>query len=319
MMTMKTEIRQKLQEVRQQHRPRAVRFWHVPTFQDRSATLHMFTQDIHAMVMPPKGGSQREIEIGISGSEKGKARVLLLLASIAHHERYHEDEAISDVVQTIANYLATFGEVVFEIVRDENREALALSAFTPDSVRNAAVGWVQWIPPRERQHMEEPERFLFFRRTEVFAVSLPRSLGGRAAHRRTLKKLARFESIGPKFLQADIEKGKWQAGVEIGDYHRKKRSFDYILTNRWGWNGRDASLQYVTEFYQIWRWLRFQNALAILREHVVQQLNLFFLAENIEARITLAGIPTQNDMSSCKSRLLKGKMGFKDVYEALRL
>jgi hypothetical protein len=317
-MTMKTRIRQKLQELRQRYRPRSVRFWHVPS-QDRSVTTHMFVQDIHAMVMPHKRVSEREIRIEMDGSDDGKDRALLLLASMANSEHYHEEDAITDVVETIAQYLATFGEVVFEVIRSENGEAVEVSAFAPDSVYSAAVGWVQWIPPREREHLKEPKRFLFFQHSEVFAILLPRSLGGPRAHKRTLRKLARFESIGPRFLQDDIAEGKWQAGVEIADYHRKKRIFDYILTNKWGWNRRDSSLQYMTEFYQIWRWVRFQSALATLREHIVQRLNDFFVAENIEARITLAGIPTQSDMTSCKSRFLKGEMGIKDVYNMLRL
>ena len=124
--------------------------------------------------------------------------------------------------------------------------------------------------------------------------------------------------MAPRFLQEDIAAGKWQRGIEIGDYHRNKRVLDYTLTNKWGWNRRDTTLQYVTEFYQIWRWLRFQNALAVPREHIVEQLNAFLLAENLESRIKLSGVSTQSDIVSCEARILRGEGGIKDVYEALR-
>jgi hypothetical protein len=166
--------------------------------------------------------------------------------------------------------------------------------------------------------MRDAKRFVFFPRKDIFAISLPKSLGG-FNHRKTLERLSRFEGVGPKFLQIDMEQGKWPEGIEIKDYHRRKRSFDYILTNRWGWNARDTSLQYVTEFYQVLRWLRFQKALATVREHIVGQLNCFFLTENIEVKIALEGIPTQSDIESCSLRLVAGDVGFKDVYEALRL
>jgi hypothetical protein len=312
--------RQKLQAIRRDYKPRGVRFWRGPSQEERSATLHMFTQDIAVSLMPRAAWSRRrEIRVKIDGSEEGTDRALLLLESFSGDNHYDVEGIVASAVDTIAQYLAAWGEVVFEVLRNESGEAVALSAFTPDSVRSVGLGWLQWIPAREREHMKKPKRALFFPRASVFTIAVPRSLGGRGGHRRLVKRLIKFDSLGPRFVQTDLEAGKWPAEVEFGNYHRSKRILDYILTNRWGWNARDSSLQYVTEFYQVWRWLRFQKALSILRQHVLQELNSFLSAELVGATIVVEGVPETKAIALCESDLSTGQLGFKEVYDALGL
>ncbi len=312
--------RQRLQAIRRDFKPRGVRFWRGPSQEERSATLHMFTQDIAVSLMPRAAWSRRRaIRVTINGSEEGTDRALLLLESLSGDNHYEVEDTVASAVDRIAQYLAAWGEVVLEVLRNESGEAVAFSAFTPDSVHSVGLGWLQWIPAEEREHMKQPKRALFFPRSSVFRITVPRPLGGRGGHRRLVKRLIKFDSLGPKFVQTDLEAGKWPAEVEFGSYHRSKRILDYILTNRWGWNARDTSLQYVTEFYQVWRWLRFQKALSILRQHVLHELNSFFSAERIGATIVVEGVPEAKAIALCESDLLAGRLGFKEVYGAFGL
>ena len=316
---MNRKTREQLEGVRRTFRPRNVRFWHTTDYEDRSATLDMFTEDLHLGLMPHKGRPQRQVELGLNGSETDKERAMLLLASISRDDYYDDCDTIVDAVETIAHYLSEYGEVVFEIVRDENAQAVGLSPFTPDSVRYVGVGWVQLIPVREREHLDRPKRMMWFRTQEVFAIRMAGELGGHRGLRRLLKRLVRFESFGPKFVQGDIEAGKWPAEVEFGDYHRQKQVLDYTITNQWGWNGRDASLEYQTEFYQVWRWLRFQKTKAILRHCILRRLNQFLADEQVNVTVFLRGLPTIDEMQSYEFRLLQGEIGFKEVYDGINL
>jgi hypothetical protein len=269
--------------------------------------------------MPHKGWSKRQAELGLSGVETEKARAILLLASISQHDHYDEYDTIVDAFETIASYLAEYGEVVFEILRDETGKAVGLSSFTPDSVRFIGIGWIQLISAQERQHLESPRRMVWFRTQDIFAIRMDRKLGGRRGYRRLLKRLVQFEGFGPRFVQADIEAGKWPVGVEFGNYHRQKQVLDYAITNPWGWNGRDSSLDYQTEFYQVWRWLRFQRSKSILREHIRGRINQLFTKERIGSTVFLNGLPTVDEIQSCGSKLLEGAVGFKEVYDAVNL
>jgi len=194
---------------------------------------------------------------------------------------------------------------------------VGLSPFTPDSMRHIGIGWIQLIPRREREHLERRLQFVWFKKQDVFTVRMPAELGGRWGYRRILRKLLQFESFGPKFAQADISQGKWPAEVEFGDYHRQKQVLDYTITNTWGWNGRDMSLDFQTEYYLVWRWLRFQRSKIALREHIIRALNQFFAKEGLNSEIFITGMPTLQQSNELETRLFAGEIGFQEVLDQI--
>ena len=56
-----------------------------------------------------------------------------------------------------------------------------------------------------------------------------------------------------------------------------------------GLESTDSTSNYDDEFFYFFRSLRFRWALAVLRDHIVKEMNKFLLKQNVKAEIQLAG------------------------------
>jgi hypothetical protein len=84
----------------------------------------------------------------------------------------------------------------------------------------------------------------------------------------------------------------------------------YRATRIWGWDTRDWSSQYVTEYYQFYRRLTFRWSIEILRRHVIQEINRLLFRLEIEASIAIEGLPTPASILDARERMAKGEIDF---------
>ena len=282
-----------------------------------NANIHMFVEDVQLTVMPIGGRSHfaSDFSAEIRGSCECENNAIVLLESLAGHDRHDPTELLSDVIGRIAQELARSGRAVHEIVRDKDTgKACVLRGFTSQRLFHVFGRYIQMIPKADRKLWKKscviiPEK-------DIWEIVMPRVLGGYRGHRAMLRQLARFQHIGPSFLMQELNRQGWPVDYDVQRYTRETEFFESKITSLWGWNRRDYGDRNWTEFYLFYRILQFRWAQACLREHIVDELNRLFRRSDIEAKIVVKGLPTASDILAVRQRMLDGDISFKDASDA---
>ena len=281
--------------------------------------VHMFTEDVHLGVMPIGGWrlGDREFRVVFKGTEKARDRAEILLSSLARYGSDDPARLICDVVNEIALYLAWRGRAVYELVTDEMKGKgdceISLHDFTSERLIQVPGFYVQRVPRPDREQFKR--RFVFIPSREVWEVSMPLCLGGARGYGTMLCRLARFDTVGPDFYRTDLERGRWEPYLDFGSYVRIMEARAARLTKLWGWNRRDANLEGQTEFFYFYRTITFAWAKAVLREHIVRELNRLLGRLGIESRVVVSGLPSPDEILGVRRELLEGKVQFGEAYE----
>lgn len=88
------------------------------------------------------------------------------------------------------------------------------------------------------------------------------------------------------------------------------------VTAKWGWDRRDHSDRNTTEFYRFYRMLKFKWAQAVLREHILAELNELFSRLNMEVTLAIRGLISSQEIEAIRSRMLNGDVSFAEAYDA---
>jgi hypothetical protein len=273
----------------------------------------MFIQDIHAGLMGFRHVAQddgRRVEV--QGDEAGKAALEAICSSLSDHSRYELGETVQSAIESIALRLAWFGKAVYEICGSGTD--VSLESVPPHGLFRIGGGFIQLVPKKDRQWLDG-HRYAFLPASCAWVVRLPRRLGGPRAHRRLLDQLTAVSQPAPEFWTRELEAGKFTTEFLVSDYNRTRGAYIARITRRWGWNRRDSSGTHDTEFFYFFRSLRFRQAQAILRDHIVSELNKFLLVRGVNATVGLEGFPTEAEVAELINRALEGSLHYA---EALR-
>ena len=299
-------------------KPRAAtHFPSLRSYDDRDPTAFMFVEDVQLAVMPMRHRSSEgsEFKVEISGESKETASAIALLESLARHDRYNLQELASDAVEEVVRRLAWHGRAVHEIVRDSNDESVyLLHDFTPQRLFQAYRHFVQVVPKDDRELWQRA--FTVLPKKYVWVVSVPKSLGGYKGYRAVLRKLKKFRSLGPAFWRKDLEQGQQFSHFDFQMYTREAEIFHSRVTERWGWDRRDRSQRYWTEFMLFHRTLTSKWAQAELREHVIAEFNALLVRLGIAAEVKVAGLPSAADILRTRYDMSVGTLSFEQAYKA---
>jgi hypothetical protein len=290
-------------------RTKALRFV-IPDLPDRpSLNVHMFTEDIQSRILIRRADSDG-IFIRFEGAEEERTRANHVCALVGE-DRHRSGDTIGAAIEQVVLHLAYRGRAVFELVRDSKGEIADIASFPSDGTW-FLFGLCVQVPPRSTSR-ELETKYAVLRRADVWRVEMPHELGGYRGYRRLLARISTWPSLGPKFQEEDIKEGKWPKDFIIGDYMRAYEVQRYQVTRRWGWNGRDWSSQYVTEYYQFHRLLTFRWSIEVLRRHVIQELSRLFRRLGIAASIVLEGLPSPDEILLARDRMERGEIDFAEA------
>jgi hypothetical protein len=278
----------------------------------------MFIQDISLGVMPMRSGvgSGNNYKVRISGKESQRAKVVGLLQSLVRHDRRDLEELLAGAVGEIARTLSWYGRAPYEIARaQENDSIYHLHGFTSQRLFNFGWGCLQYIPYKDRELWGKSVAFLS--RNDLWIVSVPRQLGGYFGYRTTLRKLSKFGKTSPRFWQEDLERHELQSSFDFMRYRREVDIFEARVTRKWGWNRRDYTQRNWTEFMQFYRTLTFKWAQAVLREHIVSELNALFVRLKIDARVKVSGLPPSEEILFTRNDMYDGKLSLGLAYKVV--
>ncbi len=300
---------------RTQARPTVVRYFRSQSEGfERNMTVHMFAEDVHLAVMPIGGRSRRHpaYTAALEGDDPECERARKLIGTIQRYERSSDDELICDAVGELAQQLAWEGSAPFEIVHDEN-EGILLYRFTSKRLVRLPYFFVQIIPKKDWG--TEGKKLVTIPASRVWYVDMPKELGGASHYRRILAQLARFDALGPKFWREDLASGRSPGNIQ--EYVRRTRIYFGRVTRVWGWDQRDLSRG--TEFFGCYNHITRRWAQAIMREHIIAELNRLLARLQIACEIKVAGLPTPQEILDTRNDMEAGRISFSTALERVSI
>jgi len=278
---------------------------------------HMFTEDICLGIMPIGGRSEerKNFDIRLVGETVEQDRATNCCASLAHYGHQHQPSAlVSDAVETVASSLGYNGVCHYEILNDRNDPACPyLHYFTPKKLIRLPGWYFQFTPRKDYRWVKK--RFSAIRSSAVWRIALPSALGGTRAHRRLLWMLKKTNPLCPAFAKENINLIQSTPGYDVIAYARSTKLLVNKLTKRWGWNRRDLVSENATEFYGIFKYVSFEWAKALLREHIIQEINSLLRDLGINCFINVVGLPGSQDILKARQGLLDGSVSFDQVFD----
>ena len=277
----------------------------------------LLARDIPLGIVPIRGSRDHaSFQVELSPPSDERATWLTHFLHIGHYEHHTLDEAVVEFVTTAATYIGYFGEVYLEVLHDAGGEPIQLDTLPPGRVVRAPRSYLQLIPKADRERVDG-RRFVAIPKERMWRLDLPRQLGTAREHRRLLRRLAAWSHpTAPFALRPDFGRS---SGYEFSAHRKASDRLLEKATKRWGTVlSQQRPVDGSAEYFYIARRLAFYQAQALLREHLIAQLNEQLAALGISHTVRMTGIPAAREISEALQRLQTGEVTFADALEATR-
>lgn len=274
-----------------------------------SSQVHILREELHSGVLPIGGRSrnQQNFDVELIGQDLEIA--MKTLSSLERANRQNVKESVCDVVNNLAQDLTYSGFIRYEIVEQE--EGFSLHYIPEKCFYDIGIAGVQVIPHQQQDHVKKV--IIARSKKHIWKLTFPPKICSWKRYRNILDALAKNTSLIPP--QIDLsELYEPSLGFDMNWYNRESKKYIYSILNDIGGTQKENSLSNITEFYLINRMIRLNLSKVLLREHMVDEINLLFNRLKIDSRIIIKGLPTSNDVHEALNELQEGNIG---VDEAL--
>jgi hypothetical protein len=295
------------------------------TERDYSASLypHMLIEDIHLALLPnPRYYTNAKTVIRLE--PPNDAAEAMILQGVGRIDRDPRDlvEAVSKFVDDTAQMISYYGECYYEIVYFGS-EPSVFQSFTIELIPNwtFSKGLRSYTQrqPQEGNDRKEPKgiRRVGIPRESIVHFRVPGGPFAPRRHRRLMRRLSRLSSLdAPARLMAPDQP---QSGFDFTQYNHSNLIKLARSTKDLGWHARQSYQAETTEFYLVYRHLRFELWRAKLREAIVSSLNEALTRAGakigFQARIVVEGIPTSDEIAHIIDDVRNGQLEFSSALE----
>lgn len=302
--------------------PRLSRAYFPNAEQDDSGHyVFMFTRDVHTGIMPFRNGGRYPFTVTLARKNQNLEKQLKEFLGIGMYgSKWQLDETIWDAVETLSQYLASFGEVYLEIVYEDDKAKAGISdkklEFLPlGKIIRLFGNYIQLVPIKNWERGEK--KFYVIPSNRIWHVKLPRKLGTPRQHRKMLKCLSALSEPMPEFALKDGDMGG-SAKYDFMTHHHNKDIAVELTTNRWGSMRSLSQITGTTEYYYIVNRLQATYSQALLREHIVHQINDLLTKLGVKNGLKVEGLKTSADIKDTIKKLEKGEIGFGEAMDAIK-
>lgn len=279
---------------------------------DMQGMSFMFTRDIQLGMMPSRYSKDTpDYKVELKNKDKALEKQLTELLNISRSPVNDLSEAVAEFIDTCTMYMSYWGDVVFEILRNEKSgEPEKLDSLPPKTVKKILWQYIQFVPKQDIA--DDGKRFIRLPSEHIWRITMPRELGGVRKHRRMIRRLNELSNTTPQFTFEGLDFGA-KDGFDF-DYHHMSRDIAIEqCTRRFGTIPSFGQLKHTMEYYFIANRLQSALAKALLREHIVKELNAFMARLDIDNELVISGIPTVKDINVVVEELKQGKISFADA------
>lgn len=296
-----------------------------------SLHTNMFLEDVRLQVMPIGGRSDKRTNFSIDlDPEDASLRAIIIdaIESENYYRTHSLTEAMCEFIENVSWLLAIYGRTHYEIVewkgfsdsghiREDKIDTASQKRFhltyIPGRVIRLGHIYLQILPRSEwSAHMK---RFIPVPKANIWEIWLPEMLGSPHHQRTMLRSLSRSSTLIPDFVMESMQKGEQVTGFNFLDYNRQQGIVVTREAAHWGWNGRDLWNEYTTQYFRIYRQVKFEYSLAILREHVLSSLNSLLSRLGFSSRLVIYDLPTAQEINDLIERLRQGQVSFQEAID----
>lgn len=277
----------------------------------------MFTEDIHLAIMPIGGRTEKQenFTVEFQGEEPDCERAKEIVGELGEFDKHDTARMFCDAVDNIARHLAWEGQAVYEIIKDQ--EQIYIHGITSKNLFRLLFWCLQIIPPGDWGLWKR--KITVVNKKKIWQVRMPRSLGGSSHYKKILKRLTKYNHLGPDFFKKDLERGISTKSYDFMKYVRSSEIYFNRVTYKWGWNRRDWSQKKCTEFYSFYKMLSFRYAQAVLREHIINEINQLLNRLSVKCKLVVNGLPTAKEILQIRNSMQKGDISFTEVSDKVRM
>jgi len=246
-------------------------------------------------------------------------RSFLKVSDHGGHGGHDLEDTLIEFVHQATQYLGTYGEMYFEIVDDDSGGTVltgkSLEILPKGKILHFFGKFIQIVPFKD---WGEGARAIFIPTKNIWHLMLPKKLGPPRRHRSLIRKLNYLSKPVPDFATKD---GKMGASAQYDfmlDHDRKEIAVEY-LTKKWGSIPSLRQIKGTTEYYYIIHSLQFSYSQALIREHIIVELNSIVARLGTRNTIKVEGLPLAKDIKEAMNKLQKGEIGFEQAIAAAKV
>lgn len=288
---------------------------------------YVFVQDMYKGIMPfmiYRGEREKYPARFEPTTTPERQRIIVEGVSNRDHTHFLED-AICEFVRTTANVLFSDGVAYYEIVYQKNEtgeiESFGLELLQPFYLFRLLKNYYQIIPWWEAKESRIRAQVIKIPADKILRIDFPKQYGGKRRLLSLLKRLYQLsKELIPKFQMDAMGKNE-NIGFDLDEFSRAKYLEVAKLTKKFGWNQRQRSDKYITEYYMMLRFLREKKLEAFLREHIIGELNKALNCSplNLGVKVVMENLFSVRNVVEQERLLRQGDVAFMDIFNILKL
>lgn len=286
----------------------------------------LFIEDMHNGIMPfmHYRGEREKYPTRTEPHSPQKEGLIADGISRRGHRTFLGD-ALCDFVRTTAQTLFSDGVAYYEIVYKKNGageiESFELEYLQPFYLFRFLKNYYQIIPWWEAKESQTRVQIIRIPVEKVFRVDFPKQFGGKRKIHATLKRLWELSrELIPDFQMKAMGENE-NIGFDVNEFSRVKYLEVAKLTKDFGWNQRQRSDNYITEYYSMLRFLREKRLEAITRSHTISELNktLNRAPLNLGVNVIIENLFSVEDVEKQEKLLEEGNVAFMDIFNTFKI
>ncbi len=289
----------------------AAYFPSLPEEKDLNNNVFLFTRDLSLSIMPPNEHTNEpgSFTVTLEGTESECEKAKIIIEQLGRYGRNSTSDMLCDAVKKMAGQLSLDGQIFYEIIK--NDDDTHISWFPSKNLFRIFSWYLQIIPAGDRGLWKR--KYTLINKKKIWNIQIPNRLGGKRGHKKIIKKL-RGHRFVPEFYKRHLERGEMSTDYDHSKYRENNEAYTNRVTNKWGWNRKSSSTEECTEFYLVYKMLSFRWAQAILREHLINEINQFLNRLAIDCKIVVTGLPTEDEILQARNDMKNGKIDFGEAF-----
>ena len=288
---------------------------------------HMFVEDMYTGIMPFMiyRGEREKYPARIEPTPTPqKERLIIEGISQRDHTHFLED-ALCEFVRTTAHILFSDGVAFYEIIYKKSPvgelESFELERLQPFYLYKFFKNYYQIVPWWEAKDSHIRVQIIKIPAEKILRIDFPQQYGGKRKLYFSLKRLWMLsKELIPGFQMKAMEENE-NIGFDMDEYSKAKYLEIAKVTKEFGWNQRQRSDKYITEYYSMLRFLRGKKLEAVIRSHIIENINkvLNRTPLNLNAKVVMENLLSVEKVEEQEKLLKAGNVKFMDIFNATKI
>jgi len=282
---------------------------------------HMFIEDVKLRIMPIGGrASKKEFNISL---EPPDTEVQKIVENAISPDRYHHDLAgiICDFVSDCAVNLLIYETVTYEIVylsepKNGKIVGFELVQINPFTLVQRGNSLSQFLPDEHAKQLSE-RRCIELKPERILTFKLPVNIQGKMDQ--IMESMRILSLTSPDFFMKELAAGFRKTLYDVTTHYHLRNVALAKITKDFGWNARNSFEKEASEYYLIYRYLKFEKFRVELRNGILDTLNagLQLVGKQLgfKTKILVNGLPTLDNVQTAFNHLTKGDIPFGEILE----